>query len=219
MASLEDLVPDIAAAVAQSAREAAAEIMTGLGDEGPAWSGDLRDSWTAVPIGGARQTRAGVGEGDTSKAVKGWPYSANDVPSVSIEPGQRTGGSVYRIENTAPHAPYALDLEPGKFFRPSDDPIPEKVDGWVQEDVARPEQSHLRGDQDPSRYGEWSVTADDNWYENFASGQGVQEALAQGVTRGLRAANRFASSNRNRRRRINPQRSGFSVNPRFLPRG
>ena len=55
------------------ARSAAVELMNGLAEAGPEWSGEFQDSWVAIPIG----------KGASGATGGGYPYTLDDVPRLS----------------------------------------------------------------------------------------------------------------------------------------
>lgn len=170
-------------------REAAVEIMNQLGAEGPAWSGELRDSWRAVA----------VGPGTTAGEKSYWPYQLRDVPRLELSAAEYRRRSKFRIENEAPYAPYALDLEPGKFFRPDEEPEPIDQGKWQRfPGVGRPSDPHLRpevGGDDDTNDKESSITAEEFWYEKFVTGNDLVTALRKGFTRDVRTKGRINPNN------------------------
>ena len=98
MASLEQaLMRDAYAWVNSTARNAAKEIMNGLAEAGPDWSGEFKDSWVAhAPSGGS-------GGGS-------YPYTLSDIPTLPATKAEAQRKTKFIIENVARHAPIALDL-------------------------------------------------------------------------------------------------------------
>ena len=81
MATLRDLERDAYAWVNSAARNAAKEIMNGLAEAGPNWSGEFQDSWVAHAPG------AGSGSG-------AYPYTLSDIPKLpptKKEAARKTG--------------------------------------------------------------------------------------------------------------------------------
>lgn len=164
---------DIQDLVSRAAREAAVNVMNDLAEAGPVWSGKFQDSWVAIPDKGG-----GGGPGGS------YPYSLSDVPEIKLGLGEaRTavlpGGRTYSIENTQPYAAYALDLEEGKFWRPSFPPEGKIVDQGTRN-------SGIRGDVTTDADGEAISTAPRDWYTTYINGGGMAKALELGVRTALR---------------------------------
>jgi hypothetical protein len=160
-------------------RKAAVEIMNDLAEAGPVYTGEIRDSWIAVPVGtGARGSAGG-----------GYPYTLSQVPQLSTTVRELGRRVKFTIENTAAHAEYALDLREGVFIKPEyerESPMP----GNTLEVGTRSNPS-FRGDIDiggstsSGRPGEAESSAPLDWYVNYLDGGGLQDALARGVRLGF----------------------------------
>lgn len=155
-------------------RKAAVEIMNGLAEAGPVYSGEFRDSWIAVPVGqGARGSVGG-----------GYPYTLSQVPQLSLSVSELKRKVKFTIENTSQHAEIALDLEPGYFITPEyerESPMPgnEIISGGRSN-------PSLRGNIDEGAVGEAEISAPIDWYPNYVRGGRMQDSLAKGVRLGFR---------------------------------
>lgn len=146
------------------ARLAAVEIMNGLGDAGPAWSGEFRDSWVAIPFG------------PTATSISGgsYPYQINDVPEYPLTVKEVSRVKKYEIRNIADHARYALDLDDGKFIRQKSTPVKPIIESGTR-------RSGKRGDVVTDAEGKASSTAPLDWYFTYIQGGAMANALAEGV--------------------------------------
>lgn len=155
-------------------RKAAVEIMNGLAEAGPVYTGEFRDSWVAIPVGqGARGSVGG-----------GYPYTLSQVPQLSLTARELGRKVKFTIENISAHAEIALDLEPGYFITPEferEAPMPgnEIISG------ARSNPS-LRWNIDEGADGEAEISAPRDWYPNYVRGGQMQKNLAQGVRLGFK---------------------------------
>ena len=168
---IRNLAPDALEAINLATRAAAVEIMNDLGKAGPAYTGEFRDSWLAVP----------VGKGASGSAGGEYPYQLSDVPELSISRREVARAVKFTIENTQPYAEYALDLKEGRFYPPDEfGPIktPVKIGGRASEPTKR---------GDVSGAGEAKSTADLDWYVNYINGGGLKKALERGVKLGFKA--------------------------------
>ena len=103
----------------------------------------------------------------------------------------------FKLENIQPYAPYALDLEEGKFTPPN---FPRKDKGLNPKgkvvkkgtrDTSRPT---LRGDisggtptQGKSISGQSRITAELDWYKTYIKGGAMQKAMVRGIRTGFKA--------------------------------
>lgn len=164
MASLEQqLMRDAYAWVNSTARNAAKEIMNGLAEAGPEWSGEFKDSWVAHAPG------AGSGGG-------AYPYTLSDIPVLPATKAEAQRKTKFIIENIAKHAPIAMDLVdvPREEFRyPGYGPQGDVVARGQRPEVGR------RGEVSGS--GNSRSTAPLDWYPLFVQGGKMQKALERGV--------------------------------------
>jgi len=169
---IRNLGSDLLNAINQVCRQSAVEIMNDLGRLGPAYTGNFRDSWIAIPVGTGASGTAG---GD-------YPYQISDVPNLSLTRREVGRVTKFTIENTQPYAAYALDLEEGRFYPPDEfGPIKTPVRSG-----SRSGGLTKRGDIS-SGTGEAKSTAELDWYVNYINGGGMQKALAAGVKLGFKA--------------------------------
>jgi hypothetical protein len=164
MAKLTDLERDAYNWANNLARSAAKEIMNGLADAGPNWSGDFQDSWQAYAPSG------GVGAGS-------YPYTLRDIPKLPATKREVQRVTKFIISNVAPHAPIAMDLVdvPREQFRYPGFP----PQGDVVARGTRPK-SGKRGAIESGR-GNARSTAPLDWYPLFVQGGKMQKALERGV--------------------------------------
>jgi len=164
MADLRDLMRDAYAWKNNATRRAAKEIMNGLAEAGPNWSGEFQDSWVAhAPSGGS-------GSGS-------YPYSLSDIPTLPTTKKQVERKTQFIIENIAYHAPIALDLvdlPKEAFIFPGQGPQGDIVERGQRPDTGK------RGEIEPGR-GDSRSTAPLFWYQLFIKGGKMQKALERGV--------------------------------------
>lgn len=163
MANLDALTRDAYNWVNNASRNAAKEIMNGLAEAGPDWSGDFKDSWVAA------SPSAGSGGGE-------YPYKLSDIPKLPATKREVERKTKFVIRNIAEHAPIALDLVDvprEDFIYPGYGP-----QGDIVARGSRPE-SGKRGDV--SGTGNSRSTAPLDWYPTFVQGGKMQKALERGV--------------------------------------
>lgn len=164
MANLEkELMRDAYAWINSAARNSAKEIMNGLAEAGPNWTGEFQDSWVAIAPSGGTGTGA-------------YPYTLADIPKLPATKREATRVNKFIIQNIAKHAPIAMDLVdvPREQFRyPGSGP-----QGEIVARGSRPE-SGKRGEV--SGNGNARSTAPLDWYPLFAQGGKMQKALERGV--------------------------------------
>jgi hypothetical protein len=164
MARLRDLERDAYSWLNNAARRSAKEIMNGLADAGPEWSGEFKDSWVAFAPG------SGVGSGS-------YPYKLSDIPKLPATKREATRKTKFVIQNIAPHAAIAMDLVdvPREEFRfPGQGPQGEIVARGTRPDNGK------RGEVS-SGGGDARSTAPLNWYPLYVQGGKMQKALERGV--------------------------------------
>lgn len=164
MTVLRDLERDAYNWANNLARNAAKEIMNGLADAGPNWSGEFQDSWVASAASGGSSGGA-------------YPYTLSDIPKLPATKRETQRVTKFVIQNLAPHAAIALDLVdvPREQFRyPGFSP-----QGDVVARGNRPENGK-RGAIEPGT-GNARSTAPLDWYPLFADGGKMQKALERGV--------------------------------------
>jgi len=162
------LATDLKQATAAAAREASVQVMNGLAQDGPAWTGKFSSAWYALPNGGS--------PGGHRSEGKIYSYQLKDVPVVKF-----TKGVIYRIVNSMEYADQALDLVP---FDPKDrertlrSPI-----GTLEPPGVRP----VNGRRGDIRSGPASnrSTAPLDWFPNYTGGGQLQKDLRVGAKRGF----------------------------------
>ena len=148
------------------ARESTKEVMNGLAEAGPVWSGQFRDSWVAE--GKGAKTKGGK--------VGSYPYSLWNVPKLSITLKELNRTKRIEIRNTAKYAAIAMDKEPGLYKFPGFEPIKNKSQ-FIERGTRV---SGLRGDIETGK-GNNRSTAPLDWYETFISGGKYNQALERGI--------------------------------------
>jgi len=166
----DDLVRDQRRAANKTIRTVARNVMNGLAEAGPEWSGDFKDSWASYS--------ASSGEMGTGT----YPYKLGDVPDLPVTAREMARKTRLIIENTAPHAAIALDLEPGEFVNPGFEPKGEVVSRGIRRD------SGIRGDIG-SGSGNNRSTAPLDWYTTYARGGKIAKAVQKGIRVVTREAN------------------------------
>lgn len=163
MGTLRDLEKDAYRWLNNTARNAAKEIMNGLAEAGPEWTGEFKDSWVAH-----------AGAGGTGSGA--YPYSLSDIPELPATFREAQRKTKFVIENIADHAPIALDLVdvPRQEFKYPGTP----PKGDVVSRGSRPDKGK-RGDVSGS--GNATSTAPLDWYVMYAEGGKMKKALARGI--------------------------------------
>jgi hypothetical protein len=168
---IRNLATDALAAINTATRQAAVEIMNDLGKLGPAYSGEFRDSWIAIP----------VGKGASGSAGGDYPYQLSDVPELSLSRREVARATKFTIENTQPYAEYALDLREGRFYPPDEfGPIKKPVAEGSREVGLTKRGAVTDGP------GEAKSTAELDWYTTYTNGGGLQKSLERGVKLGFK---------------------------------
>ena len=156
-------------------RKAAVEIMNDLAKIGPQYSGEFSSAWYAVlPSGSPGQNRSSGRE---------YKYDLRNVPKVAFKDFKE--GTVYEIVNGMDYAPQALDLEPGTFIQPEEEPIKEPVNRGKRVGNFRYEVTGQEIEGPLS-------TAEANWYNTYTLGGRLRRSFNQGVKLGFRQARRTA---------------------------
>jgi len=162
------------------ARHVAVEVMNDLAEKGPEWDGTFKDSWIAIPAGG----------GASGSTGGGYPYTIDNVPKLSTKLTDMRRATKLTIENIQPYAPYALDLQEGRF-NPPNFPRPDKgrvpKGKVVKAGVRDGSGPTLRGDITSSPEGESQITAELDWYRTYVKGGAMKKAMVRGVKVGIKA--------------------------------
>ena len=163
--------------VVRALRQAAVQIMNDLSDAGPGYSGEFSSAWYAVPPGGS--------PGSNRSTDRIYTYDLRNVPKSRFK--NLKEGTYYEIVNGMDYAPQALDLEPGTFVQPDEEPIKEPVNrgkrtGDFRYQVEGKIPFGSSGKKLPVS------TAKANWYNTYSSGGALSKSFEQGVKLGFRQA-------------------------------
>lgn len=169
---LENLGKELKKAVVASVRAAAVEIMNGLAEAGPAYSGQFSSAWYAVEPG-----QQPGGPRSTGGAT--YKYDLRNVPEARFK-----SGTYYQIVNGASYAAQALDLEEG-IFRTQYDGSGNILDP-VKDPVAVGKRTGQKRGQVSSGEGFAVSTAPLDWYATYTGGGAMQRDLGNGVKIGFR---------------------------------
>ena len=164
------LAKDSRLALNKTVRTVARNIVNALADAGPEWSGDFKDSWAVYSAGTGAQ---GTGN---------FPYRLGDMPQLPTTKRDLARKTRLIIENTAPHAPQALDLEPGEFIFPGSEPqgdIVSRGNRRVSPTSTGPAVG-IRGDIGPGS-GNNRSTAPLDWYTTFVASDKMKRAVKKGI--------------------------------------
>lgn len=167
------LLNDMKQIVTNSARTAAVEIMNGLVDAGPGFSGQFSSAWYAVEPGQSPG-------GPRSAGNFMYKYDLRNVPKTRFR-----SGTYYEIVNGADYAPQALDLEEGRFIRIGDP---------IKTPVAEGSRYGSRRGQVSDGDGQSVSTAPLDWYNTYTNGGAMQRDLGNGVKLGFRQGPRGGSA-------------------------
>lgn len=174
---------DLTPVIARGVRDAAVEIVNGLVDAGPGWSGEFSRSWyVAAP--GETPPSGDRGGNDI------YEYSYRNFQLRKFERALDRGGRSIRFEivNTAPHADIAIDAEEATFY-PVGQPLKPQIEGGPRPGDMDGQQPHLRYQIGSLGYGEEassSITAPQDWFETY-----VKSVMQSDLARGFR----FSQSN------------------------
>lgn len=157
-----------------ASRQAAANVMNDLAERGPGYTGKFRDSWRAIPL------VTGSGSG----SVTGYPYSTRNIPQLSLKASQLSRVSVFEIVNTTGYALIAMDLIPGRFIKPKEQPIG-GIDFGIT--VGLRGEDQIRGNvEDVGLEPKNISTAELDWYENYLRGGELSAAVKRAIKFGFR---------------------------------
>jgi hypothetical protein len=162
---------DVDESVVRALRQAAVQIMNELADAGPGYSGEFSSAWYAVPPGGST--------GSNRSTDRMYTYDLRNVPKSKFK--KLKEGTYYEIVNGMDYAPQALDLEPGEFVQPEDEPIKDPVNRGERTGDFRYE---VVGNEPEGAVS----TAKANWYNTYSSGGALSKSFEQGVKLGFRQA-------------------------------
>ena len=161
--------------VAGQALEAAEETVAKLQALGQQWSGEFSNSWK---IETRTQVSAGKGQKTLPITLKAPKPRGRDV--------LRGNTWFVRIENTAPYAAVAMDLEEGKFSRKFYPSGPINKSKWVTtgggKRVGPAVPPMQRGNVSWGSNGTASRTADLDWFANFKRGGSLKRILTERIS-------------------------------------
>ena len=143
-------------------------LMNELAEIGPEWSGDFRDSYVARDVSSGQ-----------IRSAK-YPYKLSDIPELPVTEREMKRKKRLAIDNTAPYAKVAMDLEPGEFTIPRGKMSPQ---GDVVARGSRPEGGR-RGEIGPKEAGQTGdnrSTAPLDWYTTFAKGGKLEKVMQKTV--------------------------------------
>lgn len=166
------LLKDVKDATVVAARQASVEIMNGLVQAGPGYTGEFSSAWYAVEKGqapGGPRSNNGL-----------YKYDLRNVPKTRF----KSSGTWYEIVNGAPHAAEAMDLEP-YFYEDFDeqDPVKPQKRGYRRDGATR---GDIAGGSGPN-----TSTAPEDWWPTYNVGGGLNRDLARGVQQGFGKARGF----------------------------
>ena len=145
-------------------------VVKALQKAGPQWSGEFSNSWTI-----STKSRTSV----PSKR-KGLP---EDVKAPKVTGRELLSGNTWlvRIENIAPHAAIAMDLEEGQFSRGFYLGGPINKSKWKQGGGRRAMMTMKRGEINKGQGGMASRTAPLDWFANFKKGGRLRQLLSERI--------------------------------------
>jgi len=167
---LKFLVKDIEEATVRAAQSAAVQIMNGLAQAGPAYTGSFSSAWYAVADGGTA--------GGPRAEGRIYRYDKRHVPLARFK-----AGNWYKIVNGSSYADEAMDLVP---YVPGD---------FVRQRPLKPQQRGARAEG--GRRGELSgsggntSTAPLDWWPKYNAAGQLQADLARGFRMGYGRARGF----------------------------
>ena len=168
---LKLLVKDIEEATIRGAQEACVQIMNGLAQAGPAYTGAFSSAWYAVAQGGG-----GVGGPRSSGRI--YKYDKRNVPLARFKPG-----TWYSIQNGMSYAEEAMDLVPFTYQE------------FKKQDTVKPQKFGTRPTGDTrgsvSGAGRNTSTAPRDWWSKYNAAGQLQADLARGFRQGFGTARGF----------------------------
>ena len=180
----KDLMQDINRALAKGIQAAAIEIVNGLVDVGPAWSGEFSASWDVVVEGQPGASPRGKG--------RIYNYTKRNFPVSRYEKALNSKKFNFQVVNTAPHAGIAIDQDLAIYTHPNDsDPLKDPIEfGFRPQDANGEQEPSLRYDvsmgYDNSQKPNAMITAEPDWYYTYTQGGALKRDLGRGVQIGFR---------------------------------
>ena len=186
----EEFAKQLRREIALGIQGSAIEIMNGLAEVGPAWSGRFSASWRFIPEGG--------GPGGPGPDGKIYRYSKNDVRIDLVERYMKGGGTgssakianvtQFQIVNTTSYANIAIDVDAGVLSRDyaeSQEPLKEPTLGDERDNPSY--RYDIGGDFSGSLEDAPAArTAKPFWYQDYYAGGGLQRDLGRGFSIGLK---------------------------------
>jgi hypothetical protein len=173
---LKFLVKDLKDVTIRAVRTTCVQIMNGLVEAGPGYSGEFSSAWYAVPKGDS--------PGGPRKASGLYKYDLRNVPATKFQ----TAGIWYTIVNGAPHADVAMDLTPYVYDPNSFDgkAVKDQTEGYRPANATR---GQLVGTKGPN-----TSTAPKDWWPTYNAGGALNKDLAKGFRTGLKAPPSFGTA-------------------------
>lgn len=164
--------------LASAVQNAAIQVMNGLAEAGPAWTGEFSASWGFAPAGTTPST-----PGTTGKIYR---YTKKDVPLRDVEFYLKNGIERFNIINTSRHAAIAIDEEDSMFAPPSYQMYP--IGDVVKFGTGRPSGDHLRWQirYEPGEDITSQITAPKDWFPTYVKAGKLERDLQLGVSFGLK---------------------------------
>ncbi len=157
-----------ASAIAGQVLGGAEVVVRALQKKGPQWSGEFGNSWVIKTQSNQSQPSRRRGGSPESDPVVAPLVTGREVASKNTW--------LIRIENIAPHAAIAMDLEEGKFNRDWYSSGPVNTVKWKQGGGSRAEVMR-RGVINSFGKGTASSTAPLDWFSTFKSGGKVDQII------------------------------------------
>ena len=146
-------------------------VVKALQKAGPQWSGEFSNSWVI-------KTKSKQSQLPGSK--KGLPQN---IKAPRVTGRELLSGNTWlvRIENMAPYAAIAMDLEEGQFSRGFDLKGPINKSKWKQGGGRRTMMTMKRGEINKGQGGMASRTAPLDWFANFKKGGRLKQLLSERI--------------------------------------
>ena len=159
-----------ASLIAQRTLETTERVVSALQKAGPQWSGEFSNSWTI-------NTKSRV---TVPSRKRGLPEKVK-APRVTGREVLSGDTWLVRIENIAPHAAIAMDLEEGQFSRKWYPQGPINKSKWKQGGGRRMMMVTKRGQINKGSGGSASRTAPLDWFTNFKKGGRLNKLLSERI--------------------------------------
>ena len=145
-------------------------VVKALQKAGPQWSGEFSNSWTI-------STKSRTSLPSKRKSLP------EDVKAPKVTGKEVLSGNTWliRIENIAPYAAIAMDLEEGQFSRGFYLGGPINKSKWKQGGGRRTMMTMKRGEINKGQGGMASRTAPLDWFANFKKGGRLRQLLSERI--------------------------------------